>query len=33
MPLLEVCYGTGLALLDLTEAGPDVEGLDSSQDM
>lgn len=32
-PALEVCCGTGLPLLDLLEAGLDVEGLDSSQDM
>ncbi|MFT4714644.1 MAG: SAM-dependent methyltransferase [Candidatus Azotimanducaceae bacterium] len=32
-PALEICCGTGLPLLDLLEAGLDVEGLDSSKDM
>jgi SAM-dependent methyltransferase len=32
-PALEICCGTGLPLLDLLEAGLDVEGLDASQDM
>lgn len=32
-PALELCCGTGLPLLDLVEAGLDVEGLDASADM
>lgn len=32
-PALEICCGTGLPLLDLVEAGLDVEGLDASEDM
>ena len=32
-PSLELCCGTGLPLLDLVEAGLDVEGLDASADM
>jgi len=32
-PALEICCGTGLPLLDLLEAGLDVEGIDASQDM
>lgn len=32
-PALEICCGTGLPLLDLLEAGLDVEGVDSSKDM
>lgn len=32
-PALEICCGTGLPLLDLIEAGLDVEGMDASKDM
>ena len=32
-PALEICCGTGLPLLDLIDAGLDVEGLDASNDM
>ena len=32
-PALEICCGTGLPLLDLLEAGLEVEGVDSSKDM
>lgn len=32
-PALEICCGTGLPLLDLLEAGLDVEGVDASKDM
>ncbi len=32
-PALEICCGTGLPILDLVEAGLDVEGLDASEDM
>jgi SAM-dependent methyltransferase len=32
-PALEICCGTGLPILDLIEAGLDVEGLDASEDM
>lgn len=32
-PALEICCGTGLPLLDLIEAGLDVEGVDASKDM
>lgn len=32
-PALEMCCGTGLPLLDLLEAGLDVEGIDASRDM
>ncbi len=32
-PALEICCGTGLPMLDLIEAGLDVEGLDASEDM
>ena len=32
-PALEICCGTGLPMLDLLEAGLDVEGIDASKDM
>ena len=32
-PALEICCGTGLPLLDLLEAGLEVEGIDASNDM
>ena len=32
-PALEICCGTGLPLLDLVEAGLEVEGVDASKDM
>ena len=32
-PALEICCGSGLPILDLIEAGLDVDGLDASEDM